>query len=172
MLWRVALGGLGLRMLYFAVSRRKPRTNFSRIVVKRPHTAAVSNLAIFVNDVEAFRPGRIGIVGGVVHGIYPEGKRIVEASCEIIGNRQAVGKIARLRVADVVLHVGLHLPLIGRMRFADVDGEKISMCLVIVKDLHDVADLATEGRSGKAAEDQHQRLSGRPFADMERVRTV
>ena len=41
------------------------------------------------------------------------------------------------------------------MRFAHVNGQKIGVILIIVEDLYDVADLATEGRSSKTAEDDH-----------------
>jgi len=45
------------------------------------------------------------------------------------------------------------------MCLAHIDGQKISMILVIVEDLYNVADLATEGRSSEAAEDQDQRFA-------------
>ena len=45
------------------------------------------------------------------------------------------------------------------MRFANVDGEKVRVILVVVEDLDDVADLATEGRSSKAAKDEDERFS-------------
>jgi hypothetical protein len=38
------------------------------------------------------------------------------------------------------------------MRFANVDGEEIGVIFVIVIELNDVANLATERRSSKAAE--------------------
>ena len=43
------------------------------------------------------------------------------------------------------------------MRFANVDGEEIGAILIVVVDLRDVADLATEGWSSEAAEDENQR---------------
>jgi hypothetical protein len=64
------------------------------------------------------------------------------------------------------------LPFVGRMRFANVDGQKIGAILVVVEDLHDVADLATEGRSSKAAEDKDERLAASTFADVERVGAI
>jgi hypothetical protein len=41
------------------------------------------------------------------------------------------------------------------MGFADVDGEEIGAVLIVVEDLRDVADLATEGRSSETPEDQN-----------------
>jgi len=61
------------------------------------------------------------------------------------------------------------LPFVSRVGFADVDRQKISMILVVVEDLYDVADLATEWRSGKAAEDQDQRLADRAVANVEAI---
>jgi len=40
------------------------------------------------------------------------------------------------------------------MGFANVYGQKISVTLVIIENAYDVADLATERRSGEAAENQ------------------
>jgi len=58
------------------------------------------------------------------------------------------------------------------MRFADVDGQKIRVIFVVVVDLYDVANLATERRSSKTAEDKHQRFSGSAFANTEVVGAV
>jgi hypothetical protein len=46
------------------------------------------------------------------------------------------------------------------------------MVLVVVEDLDDVADLATERRSGKTPEDQDQWLAGGAFAKVEGVGAV
>jgi hypothetical protein len=58
------------------------------------------------------------------------------------------------------------------MGFANVYGQKISVILVIIENAHDVADLATERRSGEAAENQDQRLSASSFANMKRVGAI
>ena len=52
------------------------------------------------------------------------------------------------------------------MRFADVHGKKVHMIFVIIVDLDDVAYLAAEGRSSKAAEHQHQRARAEAFANV------
>jgi hypothetical protein len=52
------------------------------------------------------------------------------------------------------------------MGFAHVDGEEIGAVFKVVVDLRDVADLATEGRSSEAAEDENERLAVSAFADM------
>jgi hypothetical protein len=52
------------------------------------------------------------------------------------------------------------------MSFTDVDRQKIGMILVVVENLDDVANLATEGRSSKAPENENQRTLPGPFAQM------
>jgi len=76
-----------------------------------------------------------------------------------LGDGDALLESFRLRVADVFFHVRFHLPFVGGMSFAHVDGQKVSVILVIVVDLHDVADLATKRRSSVAAEDDHKRTA-------------
>jgi len=52
------------------------------------------------------------------------------------------------------------------MGFANVDGQKINVVLVIVVELSDVANLATKRWSSEAAEDQNKRPAGGSFADV------
>jgi hypothetical protein len=52
------------------------------------------------------------------------------------------------------------------MGFADVDGEEIGTVFIVVVDLRDVANLATERRSSKAAEDEDEWLAFGTFADV------
>jgi hypothetical protein len=53
------------------------------------------------------------------------------------------------------------------MGFANVDGQKIDVVLVIFVELNDIANLATERRSSKTAKDQDQGPTGRFLADVE-----
>jgi hypothetical protein len=46
------------------------------------------------------------------------------------------------------------------MGFADVDGQEVGVAFIVLVDPYDVADLATERRSGVTAEDHHQRAAG------------
>ena len=52
------------------------------------------------------------------------------------------------------------------MGFANVDGEEIGALFIVVVDLRDVANLATEGWSSKAAEDEDERFAVGAFADV------
>ena len=151
----ISIGGFLFRMLHFAVASSEPGADFRGIVAERTQTATISNLSTFIDDVKTFGPRRISVVGGVVHIVHTERNGVAETFDEIVGDRQAVGKIARLGVANVIFEVGLHLPFVGGMRLAHVNGQKIRMIIVIVEDLDDVADLATERGSSEAAEDKN-----------------
>ena len=59
------------------------------------------------------------------------------------------------------------MPLVSGVRFANVDGKKIYMVFVIVIKLYDVANLATERGSSKAAENKDQRSASGLFAKVE-----
>ena len=136
------------------------------------HAATVRDAAGFVDDVEAFRPGGVGVVGGVIDVVDPESDGVVEALDEIVGDRYALRESFRLGVADIILHVGLHLPLIGRVGFAYIHGQKVSMILVVVVNLHHVTDVATEGRSSVAAENDNERACTGALANVKMICSV
>jgi hypothetical protein len=50
--------------------------------------------------------------------------------------------------------------------FANVDGEEIGAVFIVVVDLRDVADLATERGSSEAAEDEDERFAVGALADV------
>jgi hypothetical protein len=52
------------------------------------------------------------------------------------------------------------------MGFANVNGEEIGAVFIVVENLRDVANLATEGRSSEAAEDEDQRFAFGAFAEV------
>jgi len=159
-------------MFYFAIARSEPGADFLRIVIERTHSAAVGDAAGLVDDVETLGPGGVCVIGGVGHVVDAEGKSEVVAFREVIADGDALFERFRLRVADVLLYVGFHLPLVGGMGFANIDGQKIGVVFVVVKDLDDVANLATKGRSSKTAEDENKRLAGGAFANVEAVGAV
>jgi hypothetical protein len=140
--------------------------------MERPHAATVRDAARFVDDVEAFGPGGVGVVGGVVDVVDAEGDGVVEALDEIVGDCYALREGFRLGVADVILHVGLHLPLVGRMGFTYIHGQKVGVIFVVVVNLHHVTDVAAEGWSSVTAENDDERASARAFANVEMICTV
>jgi hypothetical protein len=136
------------------------------------HAAAIRDAAGFVDDVEAFGPRGVGVVGGVIDVVDAESDGVVEAFDEIIGDSYALGQSFRLGVADVVFYVGLHLPLVGRVGFTDIHGQEIGVIFVVVVNLHHVTDVAAERRSSVAAEDDDERASAGAFANVEIICTV
>ena len=146
-------------MFYFAVAGGEPSANFLWIVVEWAHAAAIGDASGFIDDVETFGPGGVGVVGGVGHVVDTEGQWEIEALGEIVGDGEAPLERLGLSVTDVFLEVGFHLPFVGGMGFAHVDGQKIGVLFVIVEDLNEVANLATERRSSEAAENQDERFA-------------
>ena len=159
-------------MFYFAVAGGEPGADFLRIVMKWAHAAAIGDASGFIDDVETFGPSGVGVVGGVGHVVDTEGQREIEAFGEIVGDGEALSQRLGLGVADIFLEIGLHLPFVGGMRFADVDGQKVGVLSVVVEDLDEVADLATEGRSSKTAEDEDERFRAGAFTNVKTVGTV
>ena len=150
----------------------EPGADFVGVVIERAHAAAVSNVAGFVDDVEAFGPCRVGVVRGVVDVIDAESDGIVKALDEIVCDGDALREGFWLGVTHVVLHVGLHLPLVGWVRFTDINSQKVGVILVIVVNLHHVTDVATEGRSSVAAEDDDEWAGAGALANMEMSRPI
>jgi hypothetical protein len=58
------------------------------------------------------------------------------------------------------------------MSFADIDGQKVGVIFIVIEELNDVTNLATEGRSGKTSEDQYQRFTAGALANMKSVSPV
>ncbi len=145
-------------MLYFTEAIREPVVDFLGVVFEGPVAAFVGDAALLVDDVEAFGPGRVGVVGRVVHFVDAKGHGVFETLREVVGDGDALLESFRLGVADVVFvfFVGLHLPLVERVGFTDIDGEEIGAVFIVVVDLGDIADLATERRSSEATEDENE----------------
>jgi hypothetical protein len=68
----------------------------------------------------------------VAHGINADRQGKVESLREIVGDGNSLRERPRLRVADIVGNVFLFLPLVQRMRLANVYGQKIRAVLVII----------------------------------------
>ena len=159
-------------VFYFAVARGEPCARFFRVIVEWAHPAGVRDFALLIDDVNALGPSGVSVVCGVGHVVDAEGQRVFLPLDEIIGDGDALLEGSRLRVADILFHVGFHLPLVGRMRFAHVDGQEIGVVFVIVVNPDDVADLATKWRSSVTAENDHQRAATDAFADVELILSV
>jgi hypothetical protein len=136
------------------------------MIVERAQASAIRDFPGFINDVEAFRPCCIGVIGNVVHVVDSERQWEMKTLNEIVGDGDSLREGVRLGVADVLIHVGLHLPFIERMSFADIDGEEVGTVLVIVIERDEVAYLAAEGWSGVASKDEDQGALADPFAQV------
>lgn len=155
-------------MLDFAESFGQPIAHFLGIIIERPVAAFVGNTPILIDDIKPLGPGCVGVVRSIGHLVDAERHGEFEPPCEIIGDGEALFDCLGLRIADVVLflRVRLHLPFIGRMSLANIYGQKVDMVLVVTVEFLDVANLATEGWSSKAAEYQHQRTPRSLLSDM------
>ena len=159
-------------MFYCAVARGEPFASFLRLVVEWTDPTAVSDAAALINDVNSLRPRGIGVIGGVAHVIDSEGQSEVESFDEIIRNRHALLECFRLRVTNVVFEIRFHLPLVGGMRFANVNRQEISAFLVILINLNDVAHLAAKRWSSKTPEDENEWTIVRTFANVKTADTI
>ena len=159
-------------MFYCAVARGKPFAGFFRLVVERTDPAAVSDATALINDVNSLGPRGIGVIGGVAHVIDSEGQSEVESFDEIIRNRHALLECFRLRVTNVVFEIRFHLPLVGGMRFANVNGQEIRAVLVILINLDNVAHLAAKRWSSKTPEDENEWTIVRTFANVKTADTI
>lgn len=64
------------------------------------------------------------------------------------------------------------MPFVLRMRFANVDRQKICPVLVVVVDFDEISNLAAERRSSVAAENQNERLLADPFVEVMAVTAI
>ena len=96
----------------------------------------------------------------------------METRHEIVGDSDALRKRSRLHVADILIDVRLHLPFILRMRFANVHGQEIGAIFIVVINLDEISNLAAEGRSSVAAENQDQRAFANALVQVERGASI
>jgi len=95
----------GFGMFHFAVLLRKPGAHFAGMILEWTVAAAIADPAVFVDDIEALRPGGIGIVGGIVHFIDAEGQGERKATGEIVCNGDTLLKCSWLRVANIIFEI-------------------------------------------------------------------
>ena len=126
-------------MLYFTEPRCKPGARFAGMIIERPHSPAINDVTILAHDVDTFGPRRISVIGCVVHFIYAEGQRVMEALDKIVGDYDSLFERFWLGITNIILNVGLHLPFIRRMRLTHINRKEIRVIFVIVVDLRDVA---------------------------------
>jgi hypothetical protein len=157
---------------HWAKALREPGANFLRIVIEGAHAACICDAPVLVDHIEALGPCGIGQIRRVTHVVDPEGQRIFLPLHKIVGDGHALLQSFRLRVAHILFHVRFHLPFICGMRLAHINGKKVRVILVVVVNLDHVADVAPEGRSSVAAEDDHERARAGALTQTKMVRAV
>jgi hypothetical protein len=144
----------------------KPRTRFRRMVVKGSKSATVHNHSRFIDDVDALWPGAVCQIRRLLHVIHADRQGEVESLDKIVGDGYALGEGVRLRIANAFVHIAFHLPFVLRMRFANVDGQKVRLSFVIVVKTYEVTYLAPERRSGVTSENENERAPADAIAKM------
>src|SRR5262249_21823007 len=97
-----------------------------------------------------------------------ERHRVVKARDEVVRDLHALIERRRLRVADALLLVALHLPLVQRMRLLDVQRHEPHAIPVALPDPVHALDRAAERGSGEAAEDEDRRLLAELLGQLDR----
>ena len=159
-------------MLHSAVAGGEPAADFVGIVMKWPHATPIGDAAGFVDDVEPLGPRGVGVIRGVINVVDAESDRVVESFDEIVRDSYALSQSLGLRVANIILDVGFHLPLVSRMSFAHIYGEKVGVILIIIVNLHHVTYVAAKRRSSVAAKYDDQRASASAFANVKVISTI
>lgn len=119
----------------------------------------VRDLAVPIEDEDALRPGGVKIVHGVVNRVHDARHGQIQPSATGLGHRLALTPVLGLVKNDVVSFVRLHLPAVGWVSLLNVHKEKRGAVLVFSEQRFEVARLATERRSGEAAENEHERAA-------------
>jgi hypothetical protein len=135
---------------------REPGAGFFGVVVEGAEATSIGDVARFVDDVDAFGPGGVEVVGAVVHSVHGHRNGKIEAVDKVLGDGDALGERLGLSVANALIDIGLHLPFVLRMGFPYVDGEEICTVFVVVVHLYEVSHLATEWRSSVAAKYEYE----------------
>ena len=124
-----------------------------------PRAALVGDLAVHADDVEPVWLGAIGRVDLIVLTIEQRRHRHFQGGDALLGNVRPLLDFLRLRNLEQFLFAVLEREQnrIG-MRLANIDEVELRTIFIGLIDLFEVARLATERRSGIAAENQYDRL--------------
>src|SRR6185436_10524949 len=142
----------GSRML--AEAFLQPGRHLFGVVAERTGLPFVDDRPRFVDDVESLGPPRVDGVGAVVDRVHEKRELEPEALHEVVRDPHAILGRFGLGIADVVLHVRVHLPLVEWVRFTDVDREEAHAVAVLAVQILDALDRAPEGRSRETPENE------------------
>src|SRR5687768_6279403 len=126
---------------------REPLLDLFRLEPERARLPLVHDGAALVDDVEPLRPPGVQRVRAVVDVVHRDRHVVGEPLHEVVRDPDPLAERRRLRVADVLRLVRIHLPLVLGVGFLDVDGEKARAIAVLPVHLLDALDRAPERRS-------------------------
>lgn len=121
--------------------------------------ALVGNAAPGLDQVEAVRPAGVGTFNLVVETIDDCGKLDAESAYAGVSHGKALLLVTRASKEHLVTHIALHLPNVSGMRLEDVDGVKVYLTLVLLRQLVQGGNLPPKRGSSIASKDQHDRPS-------------
>jgi hypothetical protein len=143
------------------VASRHSREGRGQVVgleAERAGLAFVGDFSLPVDQIKAVGPSSVGLLGGVAELIKDGGKLYTEFPHAGSGNKRAFLLIPRTGENDLLFDVALHLPDVAGVRFGDVDDQEGDAALVLLVELVEGGSLPSEGGSGVAAEDEHDRV--------------
>ena len=134
--------------------------------------ARVDDPPIGADEDESLRPRRERRARTVVHLVEQKRQAEPEALRRLAGLLPPLQE-RRLLIQDgILLEVCGKLPLVGGMRFGDVDEREVGLVAKALEEILDVARPATKGRSGEAAEDEQQRAPANELRQFHRLEVV
>ena len=87
---------------------------------KRTRSALVGDASVTIDQVNSIRPPCVGLFRPIIHTINNGREFQGESSYATQGEIAAFAGVLWAGEDDVLLHIGLHLPYIARMRFKNV----------------------------------------------------
>jgi hypothetical protein len=119
--------------------------------------ALVENAAAFVDQVQSVWPTRVGELDSIVETVDKRRKLDAQLAHTRTRNVRAFYFILGAAEQNVVAHIGLHLPHIGRMRLKNVHGVETDLVAVLLRQLVQGGNLPPKRRSSITAEDKDDR---------------
>jgi hypothetical protein len=120
--------------------------------------AFVEDTAPWSNQVHPVGPAGVGSLDAIVESVdecWEFDSKFAHASASHI---ETLALVFRAGKDNVIAHVGLHLPYIGRVRLKNIDRVEPNPILVLLGKLVQGGNLPPKWRSGIAPEDEHNRL--------------
>jgi hypothetical protein len=120
--------------------------------------ALVCDATASVDEVEAIGPAGVRIFNPVVKAIDDSGKFDAQLAYANTSYRRTLLLVARATEKHFVANVALHSPDVSGVRLENIDGVKIYLPLVLLRQLVQGGNLPPKWRSSIAAENQHDRF--------------